>query len=277
MERIDSHHHFWYYDPKGYPWIDERMGVLRRNFLPEDFEPEFKRAGVSGIVPVQAHQSWRETWQLLQFANDHKFIRGVIGWLPLMDFDFQRKLPVLTDHAKLKGIRYNLQDEPDPNFMLGPEFNRGLTDLQPYGLAYDLLIYERHLPQTIALVDRHPEQIFVLDHIGKPRIAAGELSPWQENIRELAKRPTVYCKLSGMMTEADWASWTEAQLRPYFDVVLNAFGPGRLMFGSDWPVCLLAGSYERWTEIVAGMIRDLSWEQQARIWAGTARKVYKLN
>jgi L-fuconolactonase len=277
MERIDSHHHFWFYDPKEYAWIDDRMSALQRNFLPEDFEPEFQSAGICGVIPVQAHQSWRETWQLLQFANEFKFIQGIIGWLPLVDADLQRKLPTLTEHRKLKGVRYNLQDEPDPNYMLRDDFNRGLTDLQPYGLAYDILIYEHHLPQTILFVDRHPEQVFVLDHIAKPRIADGELSPWQENLRELAQRPNVYCKLSGMITEANWSNWTNDQLRPYFDVVLEAFGPERLMFGSDWPVCLLAGTYDRWIDVVATFLSPLSLDEQASVWAGTARKAYNLS
>lgn len=276
MERIDSHHHFWFYDPKGYPWIDDRMAALQRNFLPEDFEPELRGAGVSGVISVEARPSWRETWQLLQFANDSKFIRGVVGWLPLTDADFARKLPTLTDHPKLKGVRHNLQDEADPFYMLRADFNRGLSDLKPYRLAYDILIYERHLPQTLTFVDRHPGQVFVLDHIAKPRIAAGELSPWRENLRELSLRPNVYCKLSGMITEADWKIWTEAQLRPYFDVVLKAFGPERIMFGSDWPVCLVAGSYQRWADVVASLISDLPLADQALIWAGTARKAYNL-
>ncbi len=172
MDRIDSHHHFWFYDPNEYPWIDERMEILRRNFLPEDIEPELRRAGISGIIPVQAHQSWRETWQLLQFANDSPLIEGVIGWIPLTDPDLDRKMPTLAEHPKLKGVRHNLQDERDPNYMLSDAFNRGVAELRLYDLAYDILIFQHHLPQTIRFVDRHPEQIFVLDHIGKPRIAA---------------------------------------------------------------------------------------------------------
>jgi L-fuconolactonase len=276
MERIDSHHHFWFYDAKRYSWINDQMSVLKRNFLPEDLESEIRGSGVTGVISVEARPSWQETWQLLQFANDAKFIQGVVGWLPLTDADLARKLPTLTDHPKLKGVRHNLQDEPDPLFMLREDFNRGLSDLKPYGLVYDILIYERHLPQTLTFVDRHPGQAFVLDHIAKPRIAAGELSPWQENLQELALRQNVYCKLSGMITEADWSNWTIDQLRRYFDVVLSAFGPERILFGSDWPVCLVAGSYQRWVDIVADLIGGLPPGEQAQIWAGTARTVYKL-
>jgi L-fuconolactonase len=276
MERIDSHHHFWFYDRKEYGWIDDRMGILKRNFLPEDLEPEVLKAGVTGVVPVQAKQSWRETWQLLQFANDVPFIAGVVGWLPLLDTDLERKLPTMLEHPKLKGVRHPIQDEPDPLFILRDDFNRGVRELEPYDIAYDLLIFERHLPQTIRFVDWHPNQVFVLDHIGKPDIAHGALSPWRENMRELARRPNVYCKLSGMVTEADWVAWTKDDLRPYFDVVLEAFGPARLMFGSDWPVCLLASTYERWCEVVSEFVAELSTAEQARIWGGTARRAYKL-
>jgi L-fuconolactonase len=276
MERIDAHQHFWFYDPKEYPWIYDTMGILRRNYLPEDFEPELRAAGVTGVVPVQAHQSWRETWQLLQFANDSKIIKGVVGWLPLADGHFEQKLLMLGEHPKLKGARHSLQDEPDPNYMLRDDFNRGLSELKHFGLAYDILIFERHLQQTALLVDRHPDQVFILDHIGKPRIIDKELSPWRENLRALAQRPNVYCKISGMMTEADWSSWTEDLLKPYFDVVLEAFGPERLMFGSDWPVCLLAGTYAQWCSVVENFLSTLSISEQERIWAGTAREAYHL-
>jgi L-fuconolactonase len=277
MERIDSHQHYWFYDPKEYPWIYDTMGILKRNYLPEDFEPELRAAGVTGVVPVQAHQSWRETWQLLQFANDSRLIKGVVGWLPLTDADFERKLPVLGEHPKLKGARHNLQDEPDPNYMLRDDFNRGLSELKHFGLSYDILIFERHLQQTAVLVDRHPDQVFILDHIAKPRIVDHELSPWRENLCALAQRPNLYCKLSGMITEADWSSWTEDQLRPYFDVVLEAFGPERLMFGSDWPMCLVAGTYAGWIGVVTNFLSSLSLSEQERIWAGTAREAYKLS
>ncbi len=276
MERIDSHHHLWFYSPKEYPWIDDRMRILQRNFLPEDFEFEIRKAGISGVVPVQAHQSWRETWQLLQFANENPFIKGVVGWLPLLDPDLDRKLPTLTEHPKLKAVRHVLQNEPAPEFMLSDGFNRGLSELKPYNLAYDILIFEQHLPQSIKLVDRHPQQRFVLDHIAKPKIAAGEMSPWRENLMELAQRPNVYCKLSGMVTEADWTSWTEEQLRPYFEVALEAFGPTRLMFGSDWPVSLVAATYVQWINTVGNFISTLTSSEQARIWGGTAREAYHL-
>lgn len=276
MERIDAHHHFWFYRAKDYPWIDDRMSVLRRDFVPEDFEPEFRSAGVTGVISVEAQASWLATWQLLQFANEHSYIQAVVGWIPLLDPDLERKLPTMVEHPKLKGVRHNLQDDPDPEFMLREDFNRGIWTLRPWGLTYDILIYERHLPQTIQFVDKHPGQTFVLDHIAKPRIAAGELQPWAENLRELALRPHVYCKLSGMVTEADWPSWTEEQLKPYFNVVLEAFGPKRLMFGSDWPVCLLATTYQHWVQTVSKLIDTLSADEQARIWAETAREAYRL-
>lgn len=277
MERIDSHHHLWFYHPREYPWIDDRMAILRRNFLPEDIEQEIAGTGITSVIPVQAHQSWRETWQLLQFANDCSFIEGVVGWLPLTDPDFDRKLPTLAEHRKLKGVRHVVQDEPDPDFVLRDDFNRGIRELKPYGLPYDILIFERHLPRTIQFVDKHPSQTFILDHIAKPRIAAGEISPWRENIRELALRPNVYCKLSGMVTEANWNSWTEEDLKPYFEVVIEAFTPHRLMFGSDWPVCLVASTYRRWVDAVANAISGLSRQEQQRIWCTNAREAYRLH
>ena len=276
MERIDTHHHFWFYDPKEYPWITEEMAVLRRNFVPEDFESDLRKLGITGIIPVQAHESWRETWQLLQFANEFSLIQGVVGWLPLLDSDLDRKLPVLAEHPKLRGVRYILQDQSDATLIESHEFNAGLSRIKPYHLAYDILIYEHQLPEAIDLIDRHAGQVFVLDHVAKPRIAAGEMEPWRTNLQALAERPLTYCKLSGLLTEADWKNWTRDQIRPYLDVALKAFGPDRLMFGSDWPVCLLAGKYADWFALIGDYIATLTVDEQARIWAGTAREAYRL-
>ncbi len=276
FERIDAHHHFWKYDPVQYSWISDQMKVIRRDFLPRDLELEIKSAGVNGVVSVQAQQTMEETWRLLKYVDEYPFILGVVGWVPLISPDLNRALASLAGHPRLRSVRHNLQDDPDPLYMLREDFNRGIAALKPYHLAYDILIFERHLPQTIQFVDRHPDQVFVLDHIAKPRIKAGEISPWRENIRELAKRPHVYCKVSGMVTEADYTHWTEDQLKPYFDVVISAFSPRRLMFGSDWPVCLVAVSYRRWLEVVERAIATLSADERARIWSGTAREAYRL-
>jgi L-fuconolactonase len=274
--RIDSHHHLWRYDPQEYGWIDDNMKVIRRDFLPEHIEREIQASGIDGVVTVQAHQSVGETEWLLDLASRHEFMRGVVGWVPLTDPYVRDVLGRLAANAKLKAVRHVIQGEPDPDYILREDFNRGIRALQEFGLVYDILIYERQLPQTIRFVDQHPNRIFVLDHIAKPRIGDRLVSPWAENIRELAKRPNVYCKLSGMVTEADYHSWTERDLEPYFETVLEAFGPKRLMFGSDWPVCLVAVSYRGWFEIVSKVVERLSEDERDRVLGGTAVEAYKL-
>lgn len=274
--RIDAHHHVWRYDPREYSWIDESMAVLRRDFLPQDLAGEIGRVGIDGVVTVQARQTLGETRWLLSFAEENDFMFGVVGWVPLAEEGVAESLGEFASHPKLRGVRHVLQDEPDESYMLRPAFNAGVRMLREAGLVYDILIFERHLPQTIEFVDRHPEQLFVLDHIAKPRIRDGLIDPWRANIRELAKRENVYCKLSGMVTEANWHSWDEAGLLPYLDTVLEAFGPARLMFGSDWPVCLVACEYERWFGIVSRYVSKLAAGEQARVLGGTAVEAYRL-
>jgi L-fuconolactonase len=274
--RIDSHQHFWRYRQADFPWIDERMSILRQDYLPWHLERELRAAGVDGVVAVQARQSLAETEWLLQLAAQHPFIKGVVGWVPLAAADVGDALDRLQADAKLKAVRHVVQDEPDPDFILRADFNAGIRALQPRSLAYDILIFARHLPQTIAFVDRHPRQVFVLDHLAKPRIAAGEIEPWAAHLRELARRPNVFAKISGLVTEADWKTWRTADLRRCFDVALEAFGPRRLMVGSDWPVCLVACAYARWHELVRGWIAALSPAEQARILGGTAAEAYRL-
>ncbi len=274
--KIDSHHHFWRYDPADYGWIDDSMKALRRNFLPEEFRMEIATAGVDGVVSVQARQSLAETELLLQLAAKYDFIKGVVGWVdltsPLVAADLER----FAANPAFKAVRHVVQGEPDDHFILRDDFNRGVRALRERSLAYDILIFERQLPVTIQFVDAHPDQVFVLDHLAKPRIKAGRFDPWHRNIRELAARPNVYCKVSGMTTEADFANWAESQLRPYFDVALEAFGPRRLMFGSDWPVCLVACGYARWHQLVSGWVAELSVDEQARVLGGTAMETYRL-
>ncbi len=252
------------------------MKVIRRDFLPEHIHREIEAAGIDGVVTVQAHQSVGETEWLLKLAAGNDFMRGVVGWVPLIDGNVRDALGPLAANPKLKAVRHVIQSEPDPDYILREDFNRGIRALPEFGLVYDILIFERHLPQTIQFVDRHPNQIFVLDHIAKPRIGDHVVSPWAENLRELARRPNLYCKLSGMVTEADYQRWTEPDLRPYFDVALDAFGPRRLMFGSDWPVCLVAVEYRWWFQIVSAQIDRLSTDEQDRILGGTAVEAYRL-
>ena len=275
---IDSHHHFWRYDPEEYGWISESMAVLRRDYLPADLLREASAAGVDGVVSVQARQTLEETRWLIELAEQNDFIRGVVGWVPLVSDAVRQDLERFAVHPKLKAVRHVLQDEPDDNYILRDDFNRGITLLNGFGLRYDILIFERHLPQTIEFVDRHPSQVFVLDHIAKPRLRenAHSLEPWASGIKELAKRENVSCKVSGMVTEADWAAWSGTELKPYFDTVLEAFGPNRLMFGSDWPVCLVASGYGRWFDAVTAFARNLSPSEQEALFGGTATAIYRL-
>ncbi len=273
---IDAHHHFWRFNVQDFGWIDDAMHVIRRDFLPPDLQETICVAGVDGVVSVQARQSLAETRWLLELAGENPFLRGVVGWVPLIAPEVGDILGELATNPKLRAVRHVLQREADECYMLREDFARGIAALRAHRLAYDILIFERHLPQTIQFVDRHPQQIFVLDHLAKPRIKDGLLEPWRKNIIELARRPHVYCKLSGMVTEADYLHWTEAQLRPYFETVLEAFGPRRLLFGSDWPVCLVACDYARWVKLVRGWIGKLSTAEQARILGETAAEAYGL-
>jgi L-fuconolactonase len=275
--RIDAHHHFWKYNPTEYAWMNDSMRAIRRDFLPEHLRAELVAARIDGVVSVHARDTLEETSWLLNLADQYDFIKGVVAWVPLVSPLLRSILENLVSNPKLRAVRHVLQWETDDRYMLRADFNAGIAALKCFDLAYDILIYERHLPQTIEFVDLHPDQVFVLDHIAKPRIRERVESPWRENIIELAKRQNVYCKVSGMVTEADYQTWEEEHLRPYFDIVLEAFGPRRLMFGSDWPVCLLACSYEKWVEIVSRRIEGLSSDEKQRVLGGTAREAYKLS
>jgi L-fuconolactonase len=275
-ERIDAHHHLWRYRRDDYPWIRDDMKTLARDFLVADLDEEASGCKIDGTVAVQARHSVDETLWLLQTAETSRLIRGVVGWAPIASPEFPKLLSHLQMNPKLKGLRHIIQDEPDDEFILRADFNRGIAELQRSGLVYDILIFERHLPAAIVFVDRHPNQVFVLDHIGKPRIAQHQLEPWRANIRELARRQNVYCKLSGLVTEADWIKWQPADLRPYVQVVLDAFGPGRILAGSDWPVCLLAAGYDRWFFTLGQFLASLSATEQGLIYGEVAASVYHL-
>jgi L-fuconolactonase len=277
IPRIDAHHHLWRYSKEEYGWITGNMAAIARDFLPQDLQQALTSSGIQGSIAVQARQSLEETQSLLDFAQQFDVIRGVVGWAPIAGPEFPAVLDHLKNFRKLKGLRHVVQDEPDDAFLLRPDFNAGIALLKQYGFVYDILIFERQLPAAISFVDRHPSQIFVLDHIAKPRIRARELEPWRANIRELARRENVFCKLSGMVTEADWARWRPRNLQPYFDVVLEAFGPQRLMAGSDWPVCLLAATHQNWFSTLREFISPLSIAEQDMILGGVATHVYSLS
>lgn len=257
--------------------MNERQQKIRRDFLPDELEDTIREVGVTGVISVQARQKVQETEWLLDLASEHDFITGVVGWVPLTSPTVSRDLERFVQHPKFKAVRHVLHDEADDFYMLRDDFNKGISVLKSLELTYDILIFEKHLPQTMKFVDRHPYQKFVVDHIAKPRIREGILTPWRENLKELAKRDLVYCKLSGLVTEADYDDWTEEELFPYMEITLEAFGPERVMFGSDWPVCLVAASYKRWFDAASRYIEQLSDAEQQQIWYQTAQQGYALS
>jgi L-fuconolactonase len=275
-ERIDSHHHLWKYSPKEYPWMLDGMGSIRHDFLVGDLQQVMQAVGIDGAVTVQARQSMAETEWLLDLASRHDLMRGVVGWVPLADPAVGSQLEKYAANPKLKAVRHVLHDESDDFYILRDDFNRGIARLKEFELGYDILIFERHLPQTIEFVDRHSNQVFIVDHMAKPRIKDGLLSPWREHMRDLARRQNVYCKLSGMVTEADWNAWAESDLQPFIDVVLECFGPERVMFGSDWPVALVACTYKQWVGVVERATASLSLSERNRLFGGTAKEAYQL-
>jgi len=273
---IDAHHHLWRYTPQEYGWIDDTMQLLRRDFLPADLKSAMRSAGVDGTIAVQARQTLEETRWLLDLADENDEIRGVTGWAPIAGPEFPGVMEEFDGRAKLKALRHVIQGERDENYILREDFNSGIRALEGSGLVYEILIYERHLPQTIEFVDRHPNQLFVLDHLAKPLIATGVMEPWAAQMRELGKRENAWCKVSGMVTEADWNAWTSETLKPYIDVAVEAFGPQRLMAGSDWPVCLVACSYERWWQVLREYFSSFSQQEQERIFGENAAELYDL-
>jgi len=273
--RIDSHQHFWRYDAAQYPWIPQGS-PLHRDWLPDDLAPLLAASGLDGCVAVQARQTFEESRWLLELAERAPIIKGVVGWVDLRSERVGQQLAELASSPKFRGVRHVVQDEPDVNFLLGADFQRGIGALHQFGLTYDLLVFPKQLPAAIELVRKFPEQPFVLDHIAKPPINAGTLDPWTEQIRELARAPTVLCKVSGLVTEADHVAWRADDFKPYLQVVFDAFGEDRLLFGSDWPVCLLAGSYERVFKVVDDYTRPLTASARAKLFGENAARFYGL-
>lgn len=273
---IDAHQHFWIYDPREYEWIDDSMAPLRRDFLPDALKPELERAGFQGCIAVQARQTIEETRWLLELSASAPFILGVVGWVDLQSPEARPQLEAFARNPKLVGIRHVVQSEADDRFMLRPEFLRGISLLEEFDLAYDILIYPRHLPVAAEFVRRFPRQRFVLDHLAKPPIKNGALLPWTRGIRELAAFPNVFCKLSGLVTEADWQSWKPEHIAPYLDAAFECFGPGRLMIGSDWPVCTVAASYDRAMAVVKDYLGRHPSQLQEAVLGDNAQRFWKL-
>ncbi len=274
--RIDAHQHFWNYNRAEYEWINGEMAALQRDFLPEHLKPLLAANGFEGSVAVQARQSIEETLWLLELAERNEWIKGVVGWVDLCSVDVRVQLERLAVNQKLVGVRHVVQGEPDDEFMLRSDFKKGIGRLKEFGLAYDLLLFPRHLAVALKLVKEFPEQMFVLDHIAKPAIAQGLLEPWGRDIRQLAMFANVSCKLSGMVTETLWKSWKKGDFRPYLDTVLEAFGADRLMIGSDWPVCTVSGDYRTTMGIVTEHVERLTVDEQAAILGGNCARIYRI-
>jgi L-fuconolactonase len=274
--RLDAHQHFWKYSAREYAWIDEGMGALKRDFLPQDLHPLLNANGFDGCISVQARQDLEETKWLLELAGQNDFIKGVVGWVDLRSGELHAQLDGLAGHKKLVGVRHIVQAEPDDEFMLRADFRDGISQLRERGLTYDLLLYPRHLPAAVKMVSQFPDQKFVLDHIAKPGIAAGLLAPWERDIRELAKLDNVWCKISGMVTEAKWNAWKTADFLPYLDTVFEAFSPDRLMIGSDWPVCTLSADYAATMGIVKQYLEHLPVDSQDKVLGGNCARFYGL-
>lgn len=275
--KIDSHQHFWRYNEREFGWINQEMQQIRRDFLPEDLLKELDGVGFDGSIAVQARQNLDETAWLLELASKYSFIKGVVGWVDLCSSDARNQLEQFSSDSKLKGVRHVIHDEPDIDFMLRPAFLNGIRLLVSLNLTYDILIFPKHLCNAMEFVKQFPDQVFVLDHIAKPDIRNGIVYPWKAGIGDLAKFPNVYCKLSGMVTEASWTSWKPADFKPYLETVFESFGTDRVMIGSDWPVCQVAGNYKEVMGIVEEFINELSDSEKQKVMGQNARKAYHLD
>lgn len=273
--RIDSHQHFWKFDPIRDAWIDASMEKIARDFLPEDLKPLLDQSKIDGCVAVQADQSETETEFLLDFAGRYDFVKGVVGWVDLRSPQLSERLEHYCNNSFFKGVRHIVQAEKD-GFMLQESFLKGIQQLKDFNLTYDILIFPHQLEEAVALVKKNPEQAFVLDHIAKPYIKDKKIDQWAKHINQLAVHQNVYCKLSGLLTEADWNHWQEEDFTAYLTVIMEAFGTDRMMYGSDWPVCLLAGSYPHVVRIVENFISSLSTDDQKKIMGQNAHHFYNL-
>lgn len=274
--RIDSHQHFWNYDPKKHVWMNDDMKILKTDYLPHDLEPLLNHHNLDGCVAVQANQAEIENDFLLSLSNQYNFIRGVVGWIDLQAKNVTERLEYYQNFSKMKGFRHIIQDEQDINFMLRPAFIKGVLELKQFGYSYDILIFAAHLPNTLAFIKALPNQPFVIDHIAKPNIKAGEIEIWKKYMKEISSYKNVYCKISGMVTEADWKNWKKEDFIKYLDVVVEAFGIDRIMYGSDWPVCTLAASYDQQFTIIKEYFANFSKTEQESFFGINASNFYHL-
>lgn len=276
MMRIDSHQHFWKYNRVQHDWITNEMEVLKKDYLPSDLLPLLQENKIDGCVAVQADQTLAETEFLLKLADENEFIKAVVGWVDLRAENIRDQLKTFSSHTKLKGFRHIVQSEPDERFLLRDDFSHGISLLKEFGYTYDLLVYPHQLETVIAFIEKFPDQPFVLDHMGKPEIRNKKSWDWENHIEEIARHPNVYCKISGLVTEADPKEWKMGDFVPYIDFVLQTFGTDRVMFGSDWPVCLLGASYTEACDIVEGNTTHLTEEEKAKLWGENAMKFYDI-
>jgi len=273
---IDAHQHFWQFDPVRDNWINEEMAIIQHDFLPQQLEKILSENGIDGSVIVQSDQSEKENEFQLNNAAQYDFIRGVVGWVDLQAVDIEEKLLYYQQFKKLKGFRHVLQGEPQRDLMLQPAFKNGIGLLNKYGFSYDVLIFPDQLKYAAQLVAAFPYQPFVIDHIAKPGIKDGLIADWKKDIFSVAAHENVVCKISGMVTEADWKNWKAEDFTPYLDVIVAAFGTDRIMYGSDWPVCLVAADYAKTKQIVDDYFSQFSADEQAAFYGKTASEFYKL-
>lgn len=276
MQKIDAHQHFWVFDPLRDSWIDGSMPEIQHDFLPDDLEPILKTNGFDGCVVVQSDQSEAENEFQLKNADKNSIIKGVVGWVDLCSSEVGPRLEFYSGFKLMKGFRHILQGEPDASFMLQKSFMQGVSLLRKFGFTYDLLIYPKHLQKAKKLVETFPDQPFVIDHLAKPDLKNKNIDDWKKDIQAIAKLENVSCKVSGMVTEADWKNWRPEDFTPYLDVVFEVFGAKRILFGSDWPVCNVAGGYEKMLSIVQNYTSALTQNEQGLFWGGNAVRFYKL-
>ncbi|MEI9945744.1 MAG: amidohydrolase family protein [Chitinophagaceae bacterium] len=273
--QVDTHVHFWKYDKKQDDWITGDMKILKQDYLPENISLSFKNNGIDGCVAVQVRQTELETHFLIELAKTHDIIKGVVGWIDLQNENILERLDYFSQYPIIKGWRHIVQGEPN-DFLLKRDFQRGIAALQSYNYTYDVLIYHHQLKPALEFVSKFPDQPFVIDHCAKPDIAHGKIDEWKVLMREMAAHPNVYCKLSGLFTEAKWKEWSAGEFYPYLDVVFEAFGADRLLFGSDWPVILLSGIYVQWKSLLDKYMENFDSEDKEKVFGGNAARFYNL-
>lgn len=274
--RIDAHQHFWIYNAERDAWINDDMAAIHRDFMPTDLAPVLRQSSIDGVISVQASQSPEETQLLVDLSTMYAMVKGVVGWVDLQGDNLAVELEEYKKTTIIKGFRHVIEGEEDPDFLMRPAFLSGIKQLTAHGYTYDLLIRPRHYASTLACVKANPEQVFILDHMAKPNIKTGDFDEWAAFITELASFPNVNCKISGLVTEADWKNWKPEDFVKYVDHAIASFGKERILYGSDWPVCLVAATYEEWVKLVDSLLVDFTDDEKKAFWGGNAVRIYKV-